>query len=56
MNTEKEITFTDLRAKFTKDFDSFGKMVVMHSCRTPLFSSPSASVWPALKRLMVRLV
>ena len=29
MNTEKEITFSELRGKFTKDFDTFGKMVSM---------------------------
>lgn len=53
MNTEKEITITDLKGKFTKDFDSFGKMVVMTSFRTPLCSSPLASALPELKRLTV---
>jgi hypothetical protein len=29
MTTEKEITFTELKGKFTKDFDTFGKMVIL---------------------------
>lgn len=53
MNTEKEITITELRGKFTKDFDTFGKMVRMAPCRIPLLSLLLASVSPELKRLMV---
>lgn len=55
MNTEKEITITELRGKFTKDFDTFGKMVRMTSCRIPMLSSLLASVSQELKRLMVLL-
>lgn len=53
MNTEKEITITELRGKFVKDFDTFGKMVSMVSCRTLLLSSLLESVSPELKRLKV---
>ena len=55
MNTEKEITITELRGKFTKDFDTFGKMVSMASCRIPSLSSLLANVSPELKRLVVLL-
>jgi hypothetical protein len=40
MNIEKEVTITDLKAKFTKDLDSLSKMVRRSQCRT--LSSNSA--------------
>ena len=56
MNTEKEITFSELRGKFTKDFDTFGKMVKMFTVRIPSLSSLWASVLQGLKRQMVQIV
>lgn len=50
MNTEKEITITDLRGKFTKDFDTFGKMVDHSAFRILSLSLSLAKLLLALRQ------
>lgn len=55
MNTEKEIVISDLKGKFTKDFDTFGKMVNAYQFRILLFSLRSANATGGPKQLIVKL-
>ena len=41
---EKKLTLTNIRAQFTKDFDTFGKMVILFLSRTPTCNLKLAKV------------